>query len=59
MTIASDQSFISEKPGIQIPSSSSSLRPKSVILEEIHEVLQQILMEQINTVSGEEGNTAL
>ena len=50
--------FIIETPSIEIPSSSDSVKPKSVILEEINEVLQQILMEELNTDSSEDEDTS-
>ena len=48
--------IIVENKSIEVPScsSASSVRPESLILEEINEVLNQILIEQINTESSEE-----
>ena len=50
--------FIIETPSIEIPPSSDSVKPKSVILEEINEVLQQILMEELDTDSSEDEDTS-
>ena len=54
MLIASDETFTLENPNVEMSSPSASMRPQSVILEEINEVLQEILMKQINTDSSQE-----